>query len=74
MERRETDERRVSLSLFFFLAPSIALLFISIHVRGASCLGGNSPSGTLDFEALLNILKKIQSLESPLHRMSCCIC
>ncbi len=34
---------------YIFLSPSIFLLFISIDVIGASCLSGNSPSGTLDF-------------------------
>lgn len=30
------------------------LLFISVHVIGACCLSGNSPSGALDFKAVLN--------------------
>lgn len=49
MWRGETQMRSDTLSL------SLSLHLIAIHVIGASCLSGNSPSGTLDFVALLNI-------------------
>lgn len=54
VERGAADERWVSL----FLSLCVSLLFISIHVIGASCLRGNSPSGTLDFWGSINYIKK----------------
>lgn len=62
MWRGETQMRSDYIYLPFSLSlpPSLSLPLhlIAIHVIGASCLSGNSPSGTLDFVVLLNILKK----------------